>query len=201
MCVCVSVCVCSCCAAHVHDDVYVLLVYVDVVVCARVSCFVRECVDICRCVCVYVLCICVCMYVCVCASVCIISLIKTFVCFFCCSINTHTDMSTEHKYSSNQLHILTLPPSVYARCVHMYPTDDTTSAILLTGLSTGHVCIDRTPLSHTHPIQFELLERFHAHSDGISALHKHPTKSLFVSGSSDKYIKIEYQRGDDSTAC
>jgi len=73
----------------------------------------------------------------------------------------------------------------------MRPTEDMTGAILITGLFNGDVCIYRTPLSYTKPIEFQLLKRFHPHTDWVSAISIHPTKPLFVTaGFHDHKVKI-----------
>jgi len=72
----------------------------------------------------------------------------------------------------------------------MCPINDITAAILVIGLQNGDISIYRTPLSHTQPMQFNLLKRFHAHRLSVHAVRVHPTKQLFVSGSSDCKVKI-----------
>jgi len=64
------------------------------------------------------------------------------------------------------------------------------AAILLTGSYGGYVSIYRTPLSHIHPVQFELLKCFSAHPCAVNALSMHPTKPMFVSAGDDTAVKI-----------
>lgn len=71
----------------------------------------------------------------------------------------------------------------------IYPTEDMTAAILITGLTTGDIFIYRTPLSSTQPIKFDLLQCNQAHTTPVLAIHIHRTKSLFVSAS-DGNVKI-----------
>jgi len=101
------------------------------------------------------------------------------------SVRTH---HRQQKHSLKQVHTLSHECEVYS--VDMRCTDDMSAAVLLAGLDNGIVCIHRTPLSPTKPMQWTLLKRFHAHTDRVNALHIHPTKPLFVSGSHDRTAKI-----------
>jgi len=97
-------------------------------------------------------------------------------------------MSAQHKHSIT--HLYTLSQSHSVNSMDMRATDDMSAAIVVIGLDDGHVRIFKTPLSHTKPIQFQLLKQFQAHTDCINALHMHATKPLFATGSDDHNVKI-----------
>jgi len=102
--------------------------------------------------------------------------------------HTYPDVyAVERKHSLN--HVQTLSHASGVGCLDMRPFDDESAAILMAGLYNGDIVMYRSALSRTAPIQFHLLKRFHAHTDGIFVLHIATTKRLFVS-SSHENVKI-----------
>jgi len=97
-------------------------------------------------------------------------------------------MSAEHKHSIKRVRTLSYSHVVYS--AHLRATDDMSAAILVVALDNGDVCIYRTPLSHTKPIQFHLLKRLHAHAGVVNTAFIHPTKPLFVTASNDYTVKV-----------
>jgi len=111
------------------------------------------------------------------------------------SAHTHTHPNTSATHEHRKVKDLqTLSHSSEVRSLDMCATEDMTAAFLVTGLKNGEVCIYRTPLSQWKPIRFDLLKRFHAHTDYVSFVHMNATKAVFVTGCYDYGFNIWMSR-------
>jgi len=123
----------------------------------------------------------------------------------------HTHLHA-HEPSINIKHIQTLSHAQYVWSLDMrtWPcqcpynkgkgkgkTAATTVLLLITGQDNGDISLFNTPLSNIH---FKLQKVLHAPRMGITALHFHRYKSLFLSASEDGNVKI-WTLKDMNTPC